>query len=211
VNKLSRLLIALASLLLVGVYAVPLWKIQLVAPQYPEGLGMYIGVSSVRGATENDLQNINGLNHYIGMKKIDADAIPELHYMPFILGALILCGLGVAAIGKRKVLYAWLLIFASAGIAGMADFWRWGYDYGHDLNADAAIIMPGMTYQPPLIGSKQILNITASSWPAAGSYLLGASIILGAFAAAVAWRQSRLGLSASAPEAVGSGVDAYAV
>ena len=34
-------------------------------------------------------------------------------------------------------------------VAGLADFWRWEYNYGHELNPEAAIIVPGMSYQPP--------------------------------------------------------------
>jgi copper chaperone NosL len=53
----------------------------------------------------------------------------------------------------------------------MADFWRWEYNYGHDLNPDAAIIVPGMSYQPPLIGYKQLLNFGAYSMPDIGGWI----------------------------------------
>ena len=75
-TKLSRTLLAVASVMLLGVFAFPLWRINLIAPQYPEGLGMLIRVNTVTGIKPNDLANINGLNHYIGMKPIEADAIP---------------------------------------------------------------------------------------------------------------------------------------
>jgi copper chaperone NosL len=58
---------------------------------------------------------------------------------------------------------------------GVYDFWRWEYDYGHNLSADAAIRIPGLSYQPPLFGSKQILNFVAHSYPDAGGWLLIAS------------------------------------
>jgi copper chaperone NosL len=60
------------------------------------------------------------------------------------------------------------------GAVGLYDFWRWEHDYGHNLDTEsAAIVVPGMTYQPPLIGTKQLLNFTASAWPGAGALLLG--------------------------------------
>jgi hypothetical protein len=63
------------------------------------------------------------------------------------------------------------------------DFWRWEYDYGHNLDFEHAIIkVPGMTYQPPLIGSKQLLNFTASSWPSLGGIAVGMAFLLGAVA-----------------------------
>ena len=48
------------------------------------GLGMLIGVSTIEGMSPNDLQNINGLNHYIGMAAIEPESIPELQIMPWV-------------------------------------------------------------------------------------------------------------------------------
>lgn len=186
---LSRLLTALAAVLLVGAFLFPLWRIDLEAPQYPEGIGLLIGIDAVRGVKPADLDNINGLNHYIGMKRISADAIPELRYMPWILGALLAGALLVAAWGRRGALLAWLAAFAAAGTAGLVDFWRWGYDYGHDLDPHAIIQVPDMAYQPPLIGSKVLLNFTAHSWPAAGGVLAGLAFALGVAALLLAYRR----------------------
>lgn len=164
-------------------YFLPLWRISLIAPQYPEGLGMRIGISSVEGAKPNDLNNINGLNHYIGMKPIEADAIPELRFMPWILAALLAGAVAVAVTGRRRLLKAWVSTAFLVSIAGLADFWWWGYKYGHELDPETAIIkIPGMTYQPPLIGSKQLLNFTAVSWPDLGGIALALGIALGVVA-----------------------------
>ena len=187
-SRLSRLLMAIAALLLLALYVAPLWHIALGAPQYPEGLGMQIRINTVVGDTEYDLNNINGLNHYIGMRPIEPDAIPELRYMPWIVAGLIGAGLVVAAIGRRKLILAWIGTIGVLGIAGLYDFWRWSYDYGHNLDVEHAIIkIPGMTYQPPLIGTKQILNFTATSLPALGTWLIALSVAL----AALAWWISR--------------------
>ncbi|MEO7043653.1 MAG: hypothetical protein ABI035_15440 [Gemmatimonadaceae bacterium] len=181
--RFSRTLAAIASLLLIGLFFVPLWRVQLVAPQYPEGLGMRIGINYVAGATPTDLNNINGLNHYVGMKRITPDSIPELRYMPWIVGALILFGLLAALVGSRKVLIGWITSFLIVGVAGLVDFWRWEYDYGHNIDyAHAIIKIPGMNYQPPLMGVKQLLNFTAVSWPDIGAWLAFGAFGLGAIA-----------------------------
>lgn len=190
-SKTSRILVAVAALLLLGVYAFPLWSVHLTAPQYPEGLGMTIHVNTVRGLTEFDLDKINNLNHYIGMKEIHPDAIPELRVMPWVVAALVAGGLLVAVLGRRRALYAWLGAFALLGLVGLIDFWKWEYDYGHNLSPDAIIRIPGMSYQPPLIGSKQLLNFTAASWPALGGVLAGLSFALGAAAAVLTFRAHR--------------------
>lgn len=184
------MLTALASLTLAGLFVLPLWRVQLVAPQYPEGLGMKIGISDVRGVMPTDLDNINGLNHYIGMKHITPAAIPELRYMPWIVGGLILLGLLAAIVGSRKLLVTWIGGFAVLAVAGLIDFWRWEYDYGHNIDFDHAIIkIPGMTYQPPLIGVKQLLNFTAISWPDAGAWLALVAFGLGILAAIMTFKQ----------------------
>jgi copper chaperone NosL len=141
---------------------------------------MEIHVNTVRGVGPNDLANINGLNHYIGMRHIEPDAIPVLRIIPWVVGALIVGAVLVGIIGRRPLLYGWLGAFVIAGIVGMATFWWWEYDYGHNLDMAQAIIkVPGMSYQPPLIGSRQILNFTATSYPAVGGWLAGLAFVLG--------------------------------
>ena len=189
-SRLTRMLTAIASLALAGLFVLPLWRVQLVAPQYPEGLGMRIGISDVRGVMPTDLDNINGLNHYIGMKHITPAAIPELRYMPWIVAGLILLGLIAAGVGSRKLLFAWIGGFTILAIAGLVDFWRWEYDYGHNIDFEHAIIkIPGMTYQPPLIGVKQLLNFTAISWPDTGTWVALAAFGLGMLAVITTFKQ----------------------
>jgi copper chaperone NosL len=189
VTKLSRTLLAVATVMLFGAFVFPLWRIDLHAPQYPEGLGMLIRINTVTGIKPNDLANINGLNHYIGMKPIEPDAIPELRVMPWIVVGLAALGLVGAAFGSRRVLYAWLAAFATLAVVGLVDFWRWTYDYGHNIDFEHAIIkIPGMTYQPPIIGTKQLLNFTAASWPALGTVFLGIAFALGVAALVIARR-----------------------
>ena len=188
ISRFARMATALASLSLIGLFFLPLWRVQLVAPQYPEGLGMRISINSIRGVTVYDLDNINGLNHYIGMQRITPDAIPELRLMPWILGALIATGLMVALIGRRAPLYGWFAGFFLASAGGLVDFWRWEYDYGHDLDPTAAIRIPGASYQPPLLGAKKIMNFTAASWPHVGGIAAFVSLGLVLLVVVLEWR-----------------------
>ncbi len=188
-QRVSRILMTVASLLLLLAFVFPLWRISLDAPQYPEGLGLRIWINTITGEKPHDLENINGLNHYIGMQKIVPDSIPELVYMPYIVAVMILFGLLVVAFGKRKLLYSWVVVMILISLAGLADFYKWGYDYGHNLDTEhAAIKIPGMAYQPPVIGSKQILNFKAFSFPDVGGLAIVLSIGLG-FAAIVIERR----------------------
>ncbi len=177
----SRFLIVLAALALSATYFLPLWTISLDAPQYPEGLGIEIWINQMQGQNPNDLNKINNLNHYIGMKKINPESIRELKIMPWVMRGVLLLGLAVGIFGKRKLLTLWLIVFTLVAIVGIVDYYLWGYDYGHNLDLEHAIIkVPGMTYQPPLIGSKKLLNFTATSLPGSGGWVAIGSFLTGA-------------------------------
>lgn len=174
ITLVSRVLIALASLSFIAAYFFPIWQIQLWAPQYPEGLDMYIWHNNITG----EVNTINGLNHYIGMKMIKVEMFPEFKVLGILIALYIVWGLLVAFSGSFKLLVSFFIGDLMFAVAALADFFRWGYDYGHHLNPHAAIQVPGMSYQPPLIGYKQLLNFEAISRPyIAGWVIVGAGII----------------------------------
>ena len=168
----------IGSLILVFVYFVPIWYISLDAPQFPEGLGLYIYVNSIKGFKPNDLESLNVLNHYIGMKKIVPEEIPEFKIIPIIIGALIVLGLIFSFIKKNQLKLLWIGLVFLGAVVGIYDYYRWGYDYGHNLNPNAIIKVPGMAYQPPLIGGKQLLNIYVFSFPYWGVGIIVLSMVL---------------------------------
>ena len=206
-TRASRILVLVASLALALVYVLPIWEIDLEAPQYPEGIGMVIQIDNVEGQKPNDLNNINNLNHYIGMKRIVPESIPELKIMPWLVAVLLAGGLLSAALGRRRVLYAWVGLYVVVSVVGLADFYKWEYDYGHNLDEENAIIkVPGMNYQPPLIGSKQLLNFTAHSWPGAGGWILIGTALVGLGVAGTEWRRARRD-SGTAPSTARAGTE----
>ena len=168
------MLVAVAALLMVSAYYVPLWQILMWAPQYPEGLEMDIWINDITG----DVKIISALNHYIGMKHIEVEMFPEFGYMIYIVGFLIGVGLVTALLNRRFLLWIFCLLLVATGVAALVDFYLWGYDYGHNLDPTAAIVVPGMSYQPPLIGTKQLLNFTAFSGPDIGGWIFMASALL---------------------------------
>ena len=178
-SKATTIALLISAIAILGVFVFPLWKISLHAPQYPQGLGLEIWVDRVEGATPHDLQNINGLNHYIGMKTIQPEAIPELRYMKFFAAGLSLLGVAAALSGQRWALLVWTATAVVLAGVGMVDFYNWEYDYGHDLNPDAAIKIPGMSYQPPIIGTRQLLNFTTTAYPGMGGWLAMLAVAAG--------------------------------
>jgi copper chaperone NosL len=134
---------------------------------------------------------INGLNHYIGMKHIKAEMFPEFGFLVYIIGFFILFGLVVAATGKLKLLGTFLLTLLVAGVVAMVDFYKWGYDYGHNLDPKAAIQIPGFSYQPPLFGHKTLLNFDAYSYPDSGGWVIITAAGILFITWLVEWRERR--------------------
>jgi len=167
ISPLSKYSLLISGVLLAISIFVPLWRIDLDAPQYPEGLGLLIYTYKLGG----DVEIINGLNHYIGMQTLHAENFIEFTILPYIIGFYALLAFIAAIIAKKRGLYIWFVSFVLFGIVSMIDFWRWEYNYGHNLDPNAAIIVPGMAYQPPLIGFKQLLNFGAYSIPSIGGWL----------------------------------------
>ncbi len=182
-----RVLLVICGLALIPVLFVPMWKIDLIAPQYPEGLMLLIYPDKLAG----NVDIINGLNHYIGMKTLHTEDFIEFKILPYIIGFFAAAFVVVGLLNRKKLLYILFISFIAFGILAMYDFWRWEYNYGHNLDPSAAIIVPGMAYQPPLIGFKQLLNFGAYSIPDKGGWIFISVGALLLFCTVMAWRSGR--------------------
>ncbi len=174
-SPFSRLIILVASLAMIAVLYLPIWRIELTAPQYPEGLVLQIFANKIGGAVDI----VNGLNHYIGMATLHTRDFVEFIALPYIIGGFLAIGFLVALFNRRIIFYGWYFLFMLIAFTSMIDFYRWEYNYGHNLDPYAPIQVPGMVYQPPLIGYKQLLNFTAYSIPDSGGWIfIGVGVVL---------------------------------
>src|SRR5829696_3098017 len=130
ITTLSRLSLFLCAVALVVVLFVPMWRIDLQAPQYPEGLQLLIYPNKLAG----NVDIINGLNHYIGMKTLHTDDFPEFKILPGIIIFFAAFFMITAFAGKRKWMNILFIVFVAFGTFAMIDFWRWEYNYGHNLD-----------------------------------------------------------------------------
>ena len=162
-----KVVTGLCSALIIIVLFVPIWKIELAAPQYPEGLVLKIHANKLGG----NVDVVNGLNHYIGMRTLHAEDFIEFTILPYIIGGFAAIGFLTLILNRRKMFGALVLLFITIAVVSMVDFYRWEYNYGHELNPDAPIKVPGMAYQPPLIGYKKLLNFGAYSIPDTGGWI----------------------------------------
>lgn len=198
ISAFSRLALLLVMVLFFASLFYPIWRIELWAPQYPEGLALQLHANKIGG----DVEIINGLNHYIGMKTLHTENFPEFSFLSYIIGLFGVAALIVGVTSRRKALY-WLFgAYVLFGILAALDFYRWNYQYGHDLDPNAAIRVPGMAYQPPLIGYKQLLNFGAYSIPDVGGWMLIGAFVLLAAAVFIEARLHRRLRNSAAPTAM---------
>jgi len=189
-------------LLLLGLYAFPLWNIVLGAPQYPDPLGMNIHINGLEGVNEFDIQNIDGLNHYIGMHTLPkVDDMWEFGTFPIVIGIMVTLGTLIGILGYlEKVDYkwflGWFLTMSILGILGMYDFNQWLVDYGTNLDPNAIIKLTNpdgtpMTYKPPLLGHVKMLNFDVTSLPSTGAWFMFAGMMLTLAASYLGWKNKK--------------------
>lgn len=185
-TKSGKISIIAVIVLLVSLWLFPMWQIDLRAPQYPGGLSMKIWINDVKG----DVDIINGLNHYIGMSTIHKRDFPEFVFLPTTLLIFMMLGMVVLFLNKKVGYYLWAGAFTFIAIFSFYDFYKWEYNYGHNLDPAAPIKVPGMSYQPPLFGYKKLLNFEVLSQPdIAGWCYICAGVILVA-ATIYEWKKS---------------------
>jgi hypothetical protein len=176
----SRWVLGLAAVPLALSFTQPLWSIQMFAPQYPKGLQLEIYAHTIEGGHDGlDLAEINTLNHYIGMKKLEKADFTDLEWIPFAIGALALLSLRIAAIGDVRSLVDLAVLTLYFGAFSAARFAFMLYTYGHNLDPRAPIRMEPFT--PAILGTRQIANFATASYPRGASYLIAcfASVVVG--------------------------------
>ena len=177
-NLSSRLLLILAAISIGAALFFPLWKMHLVAPQYSDGLDLWIYSYKIQGGglEGQHLAEINNLNHYIGMKPIKQADFHEMKWMPFVFGLIMILILRAVVFGLMGNLVDLFVLYSYFGAFSIGSFWYRLYEYGHNLDPKAPMTIEPFT--PLLIGVKQIANFRQASFPMLGAYLLTFSVLL---------------------------------
>lgn len=193
----------IAGMLLAAAIFVPLWKMELVAPQYPAGLVMHAYGNRFEGDSStyyDDVREINGLNHYVGMKPIKPVTEMDL-FIPGMIATI--AGLiGVSFIGWKRGLFRALMI---AGVWFLpvffiADLQYWLYNYGHTMDSHAALNTGAFT--PKVFGRTQVWNFHSENSFEIGFYLMVlAALTITLLPPAIRWTYARRQRAAHAPQA----------
>ena len=165
----ARIVLALLTIFVGLSFTAPMWHINMKAPQYPQGLDLYIYSYKVDGGNDgNDVQEINLLNHYIGMAPLDRAALSDLDWIPFLFAAMIILALRTAVIGKVGSMLDLLVMTTYAGAFGFGRLYYKLYTFGHNLDPRAPVTVE--PFMPAMLGKKQIANFLTEAGPGLGTW-----------------------------------------
>lgn len=182
-----------ASALLAAALFVPLWRMELVAPQYPKGLVMYAyGYKFADDSSTyyEDIREINGLNHYIGMKPIEEVTEMKL-FIPGVV-ALVVATLAASFVAWKR---RWLRALIVAGFWVMplffvADLQYWLYNYGHTMDPKAALDTGAFT--PRVVGTTKVWNFHSETSFAVGFFfMVAAALVVTVLPPVIHWLRRR--------------------
>lgn len=172
----------LAAVLLLVSIPFPYWGMELQAPQYPQGLHMRVFVNYMTddnpADTIDEVHEIDGLNHYIGMKSLyDAARVERSLAIPGFIAAAVL--LVLAAVWQRR--WTWLLSLPSVTIPfvflGVMALWL--TYYGQNLDPYAPLSSAIQPFSPPVLGEGIIGQFKTVATVFTGWYLaLGAAALV---------------------------------
>lgn len=173
-----QILILLGVVLFVVSHFFHWWELQLVAPQFPGGLYIQATSYEIQDSPKtqfNDIREVNGLNHYIGMMELQKAAQLEMSVAKPAIVVFTIMGL-VAAFWKNRwapLLAAPIAVFPWVYLADLA-FWLWWA--GHHLDPTAAITLDGFT--PHVLGEGKIAQFSTIAWFRFGWYVAAAASII---------------------------------
>ncbi|MCL4742302.1 MAG: hypothetical protein KJZ54_08870 [Phycisphaerales bacterium] len=167
------LLLFARILLLVSLF-LPYWHMELQAPQYPSGLHMTAYLNHLTG----DVVEIDGLNHYIGMRSLYEAAQIEREVGVFIMILfVVLLELAAYIHSRWAVLLVAPVIFFP--VVFLVDLQLWMRHFGLNLDPDAPLSNSIKPFVPTALGRGGIGQFVTIATPGIGLYLAtAASIVL---------------------------------
>lgn len=145
--RVPSLLLGLAAVILLISMFFPYWKMTLMAPQYPGGLEVEVYVNRMTG----DVDEIDGLNHYIGMRPLEEAAQLERSMSVAAITMLAMLLLGAIFIHTK-----WAALLALPAVlmpyVFLADMYYWMRNFGMNLDPRAPLSGAIDPFVPPIWG-----------------------------------------------------------
>ena len=172
----SAILMVAAILLMISM-VLPYWSMKFYAPQFPKGLSVYVYVDHIVGGTANDIQEIDTLNHYLGMPKLETGGQLERS-----ISVVAIIALGFLLLASVFVHNQWAAVFALPAIGFpfmfLADLWYILDTFGHSLKPDSALGGAIKPFTPPIFGAGKVGQFSTLAEPQAGLLLAFAAVLV---------------------------------
>lgn len=172
---LPAVLLAGAAILLLASIFQPYWRLTMEAPQYPQGLTVHAHLNRLEG----DVREIDGLNHYIGMRPLGEAA--EFEKSVSIIAVTAIALLVFAAVFVHNVRALWLSLPALAfPLLFLADLAWWLRTFGTNLDPTAPLSSAIEPFVPPVLGRGEVGQFATIAAPATGLWMaiLASAVIL---------------------------------
>ena len=168
-------LLALAAALLFTSIFLPYWRLTLLAPQYPGGLSVQTYVNRIEG----DVQEIDGLYHYIGMRPLEQAAQFERAVSVYAITALALIVVAAIFVNAR---WSWLLTLPTLMLPAvfLLDLYVWLQHFGLHLDPTAPLSSSVKPFVPAVLGRSKIAQFETVAAVDSGFYLalVAAALVL---------------------------------
>lgn len=169
----SIIMILAAFILFISIFF-PYWKLTLFAPQYPDGLEAEMYVNRLSG----DIQEIDGLNHYIGMKPMGEAAVLERTLSVFMIVGVVLLIIGTLFVHSPLALFLCIPAILYP-IFFLGDLYFWMRTFGMNLDSNAPLSNAIEPFVPPLLGEGKIAQfLTVATWEIGLFMSIAASILI---------------------------------
>lgn len=167
-------LMGVAGLLLLVSIFLPYWGLRLEAPQYPDDLSVTVYLNRVTG----DVEEIDGLNHYIGMRPLSNAAELERTLSAIIVAGIAL--LVVAAFFIHSPVAVFLIVPALLfPVVFLGDMYFWLWNFGTNLDARAPLSNAVKPFVPPILGVGIVGQFKTVAYVYSGFYCsVAASLLL---------------------------------
>jgi len=167
------LLLVARVLLLVSLF-LPYWHMELQAPQYPDGLHMTAHLNALSG----DVAEIDGLNHYIGMRSLYEAAEIERMVGVFVMIAFVVM-LELAAYIHTRWAVILVVPVVFFPVVFLLDLHLWMKHFGLNLDPHAPLSNAVKPFVPTAMGKGGIGQFVTIATPGAGLILASiASFVL---------------------------------
>jgi hypothetical protein len=165
---------------LIGFKTMPIWRVSLEAPQYPKasfpnGIPVFFHLTDFSGK----VNEMNVINHYIGMDPMEVGAVFLRQLIPFIY-AFLLVSLILLMVYNGPGWWLFGLIPAAMPVYFLVFYSKWLYWFGHNLHDFGQFsIKP---FMPTVFGDGKVAQFTTHSYPTTGFFVLLAILIVTLFA-----------------------------